>query len=821
MIGAAFLFLTAATGASWAGPFIFSQPFTGNPGDLISVTGVGFGSAPKVYLKPGHKTSATLIPTLTAQDTVAVFELPKGKPFDLYEIWVVNGSASSPHVFVNAPRAMQFDSPEVVSSGTFRVWGRNLYVNNVTPTVTLVDTTTNASLNVTVNFAGPNDAYRLYLTAPSGIVAGHAYQLTVNNGLSTVTSDQTILGHASGTDHYGVLQPWGNEFIYANGPGYKAGVAGTNENDHHVYDVTTDPALTIHAVGDGATDATAAIQQAVNLASSHGGGLVYFPAGTYRLASAAGAGITMQSGVVLQGHSSADTKIVFGPTTPQGASYAFFAFYEPHGTTLSGVADLSLQNVDNTNQVVVNFANDNGPSSKLFLLRLNWDLGTGQSIYEQGDRIVVATSVFNQAANSQNPFSDGATGMGPLSISPATNVWFHNNSITWASGQNYMDNLTNAVFETNHFTRVSDTIVATAAQTSWPFVAGYPITVGQTIERTPGRQMCINFGEYVVVHSNIFDTAGAPLQYNWVDGETINSEGGGPYPRSDSGTVTSASALTIADDSRCYGVCLWNYWPNSTVGLSSGAGVGQLRHITAKNGNTFTIDKAWDVTPSPGDHFTIAEDSLANVLIRYNKMTGNPRGVVLFGDSFLNVSVIANTMTDNGGVFIQPSEGPQFVNGSTFHMSRLRNIEVNGNTLANTKGLYDSHISIIFALVSPTTFWGHSVDGVEIRNNSISGHAGTPVFDVSADGYGAYAFYQDAGASYVDQGVNAMFGTIFQGNSCANCGPNYTLSTGDLATTIWNASSSSSTGVAPTLINDYKFAPTATQASTATVVGND
>jgi hypothetical protein len=113
------------------------------------------------------------------------------------------------------------------------------------------------------------------------------------------------------------------------------------------------------------------------------------------------------------------------------------------------------------------------------------------------------------------------------------------------------------------------------------------------------------------------------------------------------------------------------------------------------------------------------------------------------------------------------------------------------------------------------------VDGLEIRNNKITGHPGTPVYDVTADGYDNCAQYQNGAAFYVEKGANAITGTIFEGNSCANCGPNYTLSTGALATAVWNAGSSSSTGVAPTLINDYKFAPPATHASTATTVGNN
>ncbi len=92
---------------------------------------------------------------------------------------------------------------------------------------------------------------------------------------------------------------------------------------------------------------------------------------------------------------------------------------------------------------------------------------------------------------------------------------------------------------------------------------------------------------------------------------------------------------------------------------------------------------------------------------------------------------------------------------------------------------------------------------------------------MSADGYYNYAQYQNASAPYLDQGTNTIIGTIFEGDSCANCVPNYTLSTGALATVIWNASTSNSAGVAATLVSDYKMSNAAPHASTATVTGKD
>lgn len=817
--GCAALLALLGVEAAAANPIILNQPFTANPGDVVSIVGSGFGSAPQLFLKPGRQSAGAAVQTLRADNSTIVFQAPKGGAIDLYEIWVANGSASSPHVAINAPRAMQFDTPEIAPGGAFRIFGRNLYVG-VQPSVTFVDAQTNASLPAAVALTGYTDSYRMQVTAPSGVVPGRTYRIVVSNGLASVTADQTILGRAPGVDHFGLGVPWGADFIYQNGPNWR-GVTGQNEQDHHIVDVTTDPDLTVHAKGDGVTNNTPAIQAAIYLLAANGGGVVYLPAGTYKLDPLAG--LALRSGVVLQGHSAADTKIVYGPSTPPSSptNYYGVCWYDPNVVTLSGLADLSIQNVDLTSQNVVNGSLFGGTASKFFIQRVNWDLGSGKGLAFKGDRIVIENSTFHQAKNSQYPYADGDSGIGPMSFGPISNYIFRNNTVAWASGQNSLNDLTNAVIENNHFTRsASDQIVATAAQTSWPYVVK-PIAVGDVIQRTQGRQLAINFGNYVVIHSNTFDVSDGTLKYNWNDGEAIQTEGGGPYPRGDAGAVTSATATTIADNSRCSGVCAWNYFPNSVVAVVSGAGAGQVRRITSRNNNTFTVDKPWDIIPAAGDHFAIDVPSLQNVLIRYNTIKNNPVGMSFYGSTLLNVSVIGNALTDNGGIYLRPDQVPPYYTWTqtpaSFYFRKIRNIEINSNSLTNTSGLFPSYIVANFAMAAKTSIWGASVDNVEARNNSITARPGTyPYF--FPEGYLNNVYYQQ-GSDFVDNGLNAINGTVFQNNNCVNCSVNYLLSTGVNDTIIWGARTSNSPGVASQFVQDYKIWRTATHGSTGTLIG--
>jgi hypothetical protein len=803
---------------SWAKPVIFNQPSTAKPGDIISVNGSGFGSSPRVYLKLGHQTASGEVPTIKGENNLVVFQIPKDKALDLYEIWVSDGAAASAHVTVNGPRATQFDSPDIASGGNFRIFGRNLYVNNVAPKVTFVDANTNASLAAVVT---SGDAYRLWATAPGGIVSGKRYKIRIESAFGATYADQTLLGRPGGADYFGLGAPWGADFVFRDGPGYKRGVAGTNENDHHIYDVTNDPALSVHAKGDGVTDAMPAIQAAINLAKSHGGGIVYFPPGTYRLASKVGTTIALRSGVVLKGHSASDTKIVFGPTTQQDESYRFTAFWLEPGTQLAGFADLSMQNIDKSSQQVANISTSNGDVSRIFIQRVNWDLGSGKPIFLQGDRIAIENSTFRQAINSQVPRSNGDGGLGPIYIARANNFILRNNTISWSSGFIQLSYLTDALIEGNHFTRGADQIIAGPQHTNWPYVQK-PIAVGDVIQRTTGRQISVNFSKNLVIHSNTFDTSGNPLKGNWNDGETILSEGGGGTRTEDAGTVTAASALTVADNSRCSGACSWNYYPNAILSIVSGAGAGQIRHIVGRNNNTFTVDEPWDITPSPGDHFAIAVPSFENVLIRYNTMTGNPAGVVLWASTFLNVSIVSNNLIDNGGIYLRPDQRVPAgtPNGATFKIDRVRNIEIIGNTLQNTKGLFESYIAINYAIASKNSFWGASVDGVEVRNNRLTARPGTPAYWF-AEGYANNVYYQNSGTPYVENGTAAVAGTIFQGNWCVNCPTAFRVATGVRATVIWNTAYSNSAGIASTFLEDKKIYSTAANASTGTIVGRD
>lgn len=73
------------------------------------------------------------------------------------------------------------------------------------------------------------------------------------------------------------------------------------------------------------------------------------------------------------------------------------------------------------------------------------------------------------------------------------------------------------------------------------------------------------------------------------------------------GNLSGAGSTTLTDSSKDFAAL--DVQPNMYVRLLSGAGVGQMRVITAVAGSTITIDPAWDVIPSAGDGYEISSDS--------------------------------------------------------------------------------------------------------------------------------------------------------------------------------------------------------------------
>jgi hypothetical protein len=336
-----------------------------------------------------------------------------------------------------------------------------------------------------------------------------------------------------------------------------------------------------------------------------------------------------------------------------------------------------------------------------------------------------------------------------------------------------------------------------------------------------GRQIAVDFANNLVIQNNRFDVSDGVLMHNLSDGETINSEGGGGGgDQQDVGTVTSATSTSVTANSKT-----WNYVSpsaynsGSMIAIVSGKGWGQWRQIISLKNNTFTVSAPWDIPPAAGDNFAIFVPSMQNSLIRNNVLQDNPRGILLFAAGHYNVSIINNTLTDNGGIWLFSIQDTKGLSFNSPKIGSLRNVEVNGNTVTNTLGLYPAYINVVDALEDPNSIWGTGLDGIEVRNNSVTAKPGTPRYDFPDGGYMNSLSYVDGAAPYSPNGsAYGIVGTIFQGNSCTNCPANFSLSTGVSDTIIWN-SITNGANLQPAAVHNLLY--TNTPGAIGTVIGNE
>ena len=110
-------------------------------------------------------------------------EVPKTAALDLYSVWIVSGGSASPSISLNAPVAMHFDNAEIASGAHLRIFGRNLYVNSVAPTVTLIDVQTAAQVSATVTLS-TSSAYCLDVVPSSGSSPATAIRPTFQTAMA-------------------------------------------------------------------------------------------------------------------------------------------------------------------------------------------------------------------------------------------------------------------------------------------------------------------------------------------------------------------------------------------------------------------------------------------------------------------------------------------------------------------------------------------------------------------------------------------------------------------------------------------------------------
>jgi len=652
----------AGTQTNIATPVIFNASISAKPGDIIGLQG-HFSSSAQVWLSVGASAKIRL-PVINQMAGYVSVQIPTNQSLGQYSVQVYDQNSYSKPIYINQALGMSFDTPEVAPNSTFRIFGRNLLLPEAKPTVRFVNSSTGDSLNATVTQAD-SDAYILKVTAPSKLTPGVKYDIYISNGYGGGTSGETkinqpLLSRTGGVDYFKLGVPWAADYNFYN----------------NIYNVKTDPRLSVHAVGDGVNDDQHAIQNAIKAAKAAGGGVVYLPKGTYKLKSA---GLTMASKVVLQGESKDLTTIKYGfPTMPEKS----YVIWWPDRTSVAGIANLTIQNVNESSRQYSSMANGKNTSA-LFMQRTRFNFKSANSIYwKDTTKMVVANSTFIQDPNTLNH--------GPWVFNGSSNFLIRSNKSSHSVGGYSINDVHDGVIESNHFIRN----------------AAYQIP--------ETRNLNINFGTNITILNNTFDVINGPLTDKINDGETILSEGGGAKRRNeDIGIVTGATSQTLQDTSKTFPALS----SSAVVVIVYGVGAGQWRKITTVTGNTLTVDRPWEVIPTAGSRYATMSWSAANWLLKGNTLKNNSQGILLYSGSSRDVAIVGNQLINSRGIYLRPD---QRLDRKQF--SVIYNTQVINNKLTNTDGRRPAFIGVRSAQVNGDSTFGIGALGIEIRNNSVTAY---------------------------------------------------------------------------------------------------
>ncbi len=742
-------FLSFATSAS-AVPIIFSATKSAQAGNLIGIQGTNFGTGAVVMIATVNSVGMIgSYTTLTPQNSSNAFlsaQIPSGYTYGMYAVLVQDSSGNqSSVVYVNAPVITSYEYPEIDAGRTFLIYGRNLSLSGGTPAVSFKDTSGGLTTFGTV---GSGDGYYMNVTAPSGLMTGHTYNVIYQNGYGSTTAEAVapvaLTIRAGGTDSFSLGVPWGSDF---------------SSFASNSYNVMTDSRLSIHAAANGTTDDTVALQDAINIANAAGGGVVYLPAGTYLISS----DLTLSSKVVLEGASQTSSIIT-------SASTAGLGIFTAASATTTGVMNLTYQNTATiTGSTFVYMLTAATGTTKMFAKNVtlnggDWQPG-GLWLANTGTNRILITgcTIENLRVDGRNIQFKGNGG----STNVTQYVYFLNNTMPNFGIGPQLGSL-NTLYEGNTLNYDGD------------YYSYLVDTLGQTVDNYPdlqtvgGNENRINLsGPNLVILDNTFTSSGAAfIPQN--DGEDILAED--PTGNFYNGSATSATSTTLTDTTQTWTT---NALVAYNVVIVAGTGMGEIGTVTSNTSTTVTVG-VWPVTPDSTSKHLVCRLNVPNLLVDGNTMTHKYTIMNLYQGGY-NVAIVNNNATDSQDLFVR-----SVIETGTNVKNVLYDILVAGNTLTATSSSRPSCIdSTIDEYYNPR--FGAAAFLLEIRDNNVTSY--------DTEAYRMVNLYQDAsGSVFSNQGTSSPYayeGIIYDGNTASQAGTVVGWTTGADGLAIANYTNSS------------------------------
>jgi parallel beta-helix repeat protein len=476
-------------------------------------------------------------------------------------------------------------------------------------------------------------------------------------------------------------------------------------------DVKADPRLKVRAIGDGVTDDTTAIRAAIQLASSTGGGVVYFPTGDYKIIalsnSAGGIPLAVPSRVILRGASPNTSRIfVNDPSAMSETDWTgTWGGIDFQGSSLSGMTDLGIYAVNaSTSPCAVIWNRGSANVRELFFNNLDVHLDNCKSFWlEATDRLLVQNSHVDSNSSQY----------GPIYIAGDSDVSFLNNTVTYHFGRVHMPSNTNLLMQGNTLIRDAE---------------NKDMDDGTAIE-SGGVE--ISFCQNAQVLGNTIQTVNAPPD-EFGDGEAIMSQQSNIQDVLDGGSSTAISSTTLTDANALWGPVTASrlaQYPE-VVAILTGSAVGQWRAIQGVNTSTKTLalGQPWNPVPEVGSLYSIFAWTLMHATIQGNTLIDNPNGIVLW-DGCLDCTVESNSLTNSRGIILrtvdESLDKSRYPEGRRNHQMAI-DVKILNNSVSNTSGIRPAYIALDTEAFEANSYKGTGMTNVLVGGNTITPYAANP-----------------------------------------------------------------------------------------------
>jgi parallel beta-helix repeat protein len=486
----------------------------------------------------------------------------------------------------------------------------------------------------------------------------------------------------------------------------------------NVISVKTDRRLSVTAKGDGVTDDTAAIRAAIHLASSSGGGVVYFPVGDYKIlapsSDARGTPLVVPSRVILQGSTSTTSRIFVNDPNADSESDGYWTYggISFQNSSLSGMTDLGVYAVNSSSTAPCALLWNRGtaPVSELFFNNLDIHLSNCRSFwFERTNNLLVRGSHVDSSTSSK---IGNAAQYGPLYLRGDANLTFSDNTVTYHFGRVRMEDNTGLLVLGNTFIRDAENL---------------DMQDGTAVE-SGGIEL--SFSQNVQVLDNVLQTLNAPSDET-DDGESILTQNSNTPNVLDKGSSTAITSTTLTDTNALWGSVTASRLAQfpEVVAILTGPATGEWRAIQGINTNTktITVNQPWNPVPEAGSLYSIFEWTLTNATIQGNKLIDNPNGIFLY-DGCYNCTIQNNTLSNSRGILLRTVD--KSIGQSLYPEARgMHDVAINdrilNNTVSNTSGLRPAYIAVD-AEAFAESYRGMGMMNIQASGNILNLYSGNP-----------------------------------------------------------------------------------------------